>query len=336
VRFAALGGIAFGLAALSSAAPLQATPSARLVYARAPDVQGCPGEMELRLGVVHRLGYDPFEPGARLTVLALIENSGIELVGSVELIGEDGVSEGRRRLASPADRCTDLVRAMALSASLALDQRRDADAVAGRSASEPARVEPPSVNLGTYASPHELPPDERANADAREPARAQMGLGAGGQLTAGAAPAAAPGFSLAATARYGAFRLDAEVRADAVVSASLPRLGPDARLETSLAMGSLSPCLQLGRAFACALVSLGALSVEARGITQPARDHGLYSAAGGRLGIGVPLSARFSLDLHAEAVMQLARPAVAIDASSVWRQPLAAAGVGARLFGMIP
>lgn len=34
--------------------------------------------------------------------------------------------------------------------------------------------------------------------------------------------------------------------------------------------------------------------------------------------------------------MQLARPEVAIDETSVWRQPLAAAGIGARVFGTIP
>jgi hypothetical protein len=337
VRFAALGGIAFGLAALLSAAPLRATPNARLVYARAADAEGCPGEMELRLGVVHRLGYDPFEAGARLTVLALIDDSGSELVGSVELIGEDGVSEGRRRLSSPPDRCADLVRAMALSASLALEHRREAEAVAvQRSASENDRAEKPSVNLGTHVSPHELPPDERANLDAGEPAVPRMGLGAGTQLTAGAAPATAPGFSLAATARYELLRVDLEVRADAGVSAPLPRLGPDARLETSLVTASFAPCFLLGRVFACGLASLGSLSAKARGITQPARDHGLYSAAGGRLGIAVPLSQRFSLDLHAEGVMQLARLAVAIDEISVWRQPFAAAGIGARVFGTIP
>lgn len=292
--------------------------------------------MELRLGVVHRLGYDPFEAGARLTVLALIENSGSELVGSVELVGEDGVSEGRRRLSSPADRCTDLVRAMALSASLALDHRRELEAgVVPRSATEPERVEKPSVNLGTRVSPHELPPDERASADGA-PAVPRIGLGAGAQLTAGSGPATAPGFSLAATARYGAFRLDVEVRADTGVSAPLPRLGPDARLQTSLVTGSVAPCLQLGSVFACGLVSLGSLSAEARGITEPARDQGLYSAAGARLGVGVPLADRLSLDLHADGVMQLARPEVAIDETSVWRQPLAAAGIGARVFGTIP
>jgi hypothetical protein len=55
---------------------------ARLVYVRETGAEKCPGEVDLRLRVVARLGYDPFSPQASQVVLARIEARAGELHGS--------------------------------------------------------------------------------------------------------------------------------------------------------------------------------------------------------------------------------------------------------------
>lgn len=333
---AALSGLAFSLVVVSLSPALHASPSARLVYAHAADVDGCPSEMELRLGVTHRLGYDPFEYGARLTVIALIERGDRGFAGNVEIINEEGVSEGRRSFESPSDRCTDLVRAMALSVSIALEQRRQAETSAEPSRDEEAGNAAEREGDLVPARPRAPSRDEPVMAAQSDPTRLRFGVGTGAQLTMGTAPAPAPGLSLAARVRKDAFRLDAEVRLDGAVSAPLSEVGPSSRFEASVISVSAVPCLQVGMAFGCGVASLGSMAARASGITAPGRDRGLYSAAGGRAGLSVPVSESVSLELLGEGVLQLARPEVSLGQDVVWRQPLVAAGLGARVFGTIP
>jgi hypothetical protein len=80
--------------------------------------------MALRLAVIARLGYDPFSPTANKTIVAVIERKGDELRGRIELVNAASDSQGVRELTVPADRCWDLVRAMALSMSIAIDPER--------------------------------------------------------------------------------------------------------------------------------------------------------------------------------------------------------------------
>ena len=55
----------------------------RLQYVRGVGAESCPAERELRAAVVGRLGYDPFEIGARASVLARIASAQSGLVGNI-------------------------------------------------------------------------------------------------------------------------------------------------------------------------------------------------------------------------------------------------------------
>jgi len=118
-----LVGLAFGLFVYSVARGSVAGERTlvRLVYVCGAGARGCPPQMQLRMAVAARLGYDPFSATAPRTVIAQIQENLGELEGRVELSNDENVSQGARKLSAPLDRCSELVRAMALSISIAID-----------------------------------------------------------------------------------------------------------------------------------------------------------------------------------------------------------------------
>src|ERR1700690_511548 len=98
-----------------------ANPLARLVYVRGQGAEQCPEPMALRVAVVARLGYDPFSATASKIVLVGIEKKGGELRARVDLANAEGSIQGVRELSAPLEHCFDLIRAMALSVSIAID-----------------------------------------------------------------------------------------------------------------------------------------------------------------------------------------------------------------------
>lgn len=77
--------------------------------------------MQLRTAVIARLGYDPFSATASMAIIAEIARIGDTLLGKIVLLNDESSSQGVRELNAPHDRCSDLVRAMALSISIAID-----------------------------------------------------------------------------------------------------------------------------------------------------------------------------------------------------------------------
>ena len=80
------------LAILVSPRLAHATSYYRFLYVREAGAEACPDEMELRMSVVARLGYDPFSPQASGALFARIGRLDGELSGSVELVDEHGMS----------------------------------------------------------------------------------------------------------------------------------------------------------------------------------------------------------------------------------------------------
>src|SRR4051812_29189298 len=164
-----VGAAAALVAGLLSVRAVHAEEKARLVYARGSGTAGCPAEIDLRLSVVARLGYDPFSPQASRVVLARIERRRAALVGVVELVNDAGLASGRRELSAPKRRCDELARAMALSISLTIDPER---ALAVR-----------PIGHGGTAIGFSALPDESAVESASTPPRARpLRLFAGGML----------------------------------------------------------------------------------------------------------------------------------------------------------
>ena len=99
----------------------RAGESARLVYSRTTDASTCSDEQGLRQAVARRLGYDPFVAGSMNTVVAELRSDGDGLRARVYVIREGNSAGGLRELSSPSRDCTELLGAVALAISIAVD-----------------------------------------------------------------------------------------------------------------------------------------------------------------------------------------------------------------------
>jgi hypothetical protein len=91
----------------------------------------------------------------------------------------------------------------------------------------------------------------------------------------------------------------------------------------------LVSCLRYSKASLCAVGAVGVLYGESMGITNPASDSGGIVLAGARLGYDWPLSERFYLRAHIDAMADLNRPRLQIGGGDAWTAPLVAASGGA-------
>src|SRR5262249_14357059 len=118
-----LAGAAAALVVASLASTSAAAPSARLVYVREAGAEDCPDEEVLRAAVRARLGYDPFFPYAPATLYAEVGRKDDVYRAHVKLVDEKNVVRGARSLEHRGGVCADVIDAMALSMSIAIDPR---------------------------------------------------------------------------------------------------------------------------------------------------------------------------------------------------------------------
>ena len=99
----------------------RAAASARLFYGRAPDLEGCADEAQLRRAIAERVGYDPIFLAAPNSVTVSITRSRDRLVADVKLANREGLLVGSRTLQAPAGQCGELTSTIALTVAIALD-----------------------------------------------------------------------------------------------------------------------------------------------------------------------------------------------------------------------
>jgi len=140
--------------ALGIARGAGAFPTSRLVYARGPGAELCPDQDAVRKAVATRLGYDPFFPGSDKTIVARISRDSDHLKGEVELVDEHGVELGLREFSDEPGKCDDLVHAMALSISIAIDPK------SAETYAQGPPDEPPAVDRAIEPEPARPPPPQ--------------------------------------------------------------------------------------------------------------------------------------------------------------------------------
>jgi hypothetical protein len=304
------------------AAPASAFPSAKLIYVRGQGAESCPEEMELRMSVAHRLGYDPFNAASGRALMVVIEAQEQRLAARLELVNEQGVSQGERRFEAAPDRCADLVRALALSMSIAIDPE-------GVEAEE----SPPVARRAA-------PPDHRARAEIRDAgdrssapgAKSVLRFGLGGQAAVGVAPATVAGGLLAGTWRQGVLSLGLELRADAAGARKLPN---GARVQSQLIAVGLLPCVHYQPALLCAVGSWGRIQATSDA-AQAHIDVGHFAAAGLRIGTEWSLGSRLLLRTHTDLLATLVPVRIALDGRTVWELSAMTGSFGATLFTTLP
>ena len=345
-----IGVACLGMAALLAAPNASASPSARLVYARAPEAAACPDETALRSAVAARLGYDPFFPWAKQTVVVQVWRENRQYRARLQLVGETGLAHGTRGLASDQSNCAELFDAAALAISIAMDSLPKDESPATSTpgctpdlkhpcppaptptptptsapapASEPASEPAPAPASAPALAP--APASAPAPVPAPAPALGFVGLEALGVARVEPGPTAAGAAFVGLRARTVSASL--EVRADAPASTA-SAVSPG-RVRAWSLQAVFVPCARFHDASLCAVGVLGLLSAQSTGITDPRPDSGLFVAAGARVGFDWPLSERLSLRTHLDATVDLRRAHLEIGGANAWTAPLVAGAAGA-------
>lgn len=302
--------------AISWTGSAEAEEKARLVYVRSVGAQECPPEVDLRLLVMARLGYDPFSPQASRVVLSRIDASGEKLVGSLEVVDQSGMATGQRELTAKVGNCADLARALALSISLAIDPER-------ASLPPPAPAAPAAAAASEPPTPQPQPkPLLPAKPSTQPMAQPHAFVGVALAASAGALPAAALGGVLSLGWNFGF----GSVALEGLTQQALPReLSPRGNLTGRLLGGGLSACWVGGPWAACGLAVAGAQRLATSGVTHPVSNDGLFLGAGPRLAWALSLSRRWQLVISLEGLVNLQRNGAELSGKEVWRTPPASA-----------
>jgi hypothetical protein len=292
----------------------------------------CPEEASLRAAVATRLGYDPFFPWARTTVIVELTRRPPGFHGRVQMVDEHGLALGERVLDTASDDCGKAIAALALAISIALD---DLDAMATPdSAPVDVRPEPrvapapppPAPAPGPLPPTPPVPPPRQAGAGS-------LVVSVGAQGSLGLAPAPSVGAYVACGVRRGRWSGGVEIEANAPASA----VGDGgARVEAHRTSTTATGCMHLGLPFLCATATLGAF--EAHGeVAMPRGRVARYAGVGARVGLDVPLlSGRYFLRIFGGGEVSLSPIQVSVDGFAAYTLPMFSGalglGAGVRLF----
>ncbi|HSY20766.1 MAG TPA: hypothetical protein VK841_01545 [Polyangiaceae bacterium] len=318
-----------------------ATPSARLVYSRTADAASCPDEGALRTAVAARVGYDPFFGWAKRTVIANLAREDGAYVAKIDLVDEQGLDHGARALRTEGP-CADLLDTVALAIAIAIDPQSltraestpnpvpEPDArppAAAREAPTPPPAAPSPADSGparseagsSGAPSAQRPVDRRDGADENGAPAVEAFLGA--VVSDGVAPGPAPGVALGSALLWKWVSLGVDARIDAASGETAPT--GDGSVSSWLVVGTLAPCARFGPLrvplLACALIQAGSMQSGGSGVSERKTGSALWFATGGRLGVGIRLSAALELRARGDLVVDLARTSLLLDGAGVWR-----------------
>jgi hypothetical protein len=321
--FAAVAGV------LLSAGRAAAAPTGRLVYSRAPGAESCPDEAMLRRSVAARVGYDPFFPWAKRTVVANLARRSRDFVAIVSLVDEQGVAHGDRELRTSGD-CAELLDAMALAIAIAIDPEiltrpaqsspladgAEASGVAPGVVGEPVAA-PAAVTPSVFVSPARPDvPTALQPPPATSPADFEATLGA--LVSSGSAPDLAAGLSAGAQVRWRRISVAVEGQVDAPAARSVKGGGD---VSAWPVLGAIVPCAYFGAFLACAVVQGGALRVSSGGVPDQRATWTALWQAGARAGVLIPVGESVSLRIRSDLLVNLDRARLGLRGAPVWTAP---------------
>lgn len=289
----------------------------RLVYEAGPGAP-CGDEDLLRRGVTERLASDPFSRSAAAVVIVRIAGSTAtgredEFDGTVMLVKAGRPPTDERHLRG---RCDQLMATLALTVSLAIDPDS-----AWRPPPPPApEVDHDSAERRSVAAP--IP-----GAPAEEPRRPwAFSAGGGATFSAGDAPAPVPGGLLYIAAHRDLIGGMLDVRATLPGSTSTA-LGRGSSWSLSF---EAAPCLHVWLLFGCGVGQVGIVTASGEAATA-ARTQAFIASLGGRIGLLVPIGARFELRVHGDATASLMRHRLSVAGLDVYEYAPGSVGIGTLL-----
>ncbi|HYP98134.1 MAG TPA: hypothetical protein VER96_05640 [Polyangiaceae bacterium] len=324
----ARGGAVF-LFALSSARSALGFPSSRLVYMRGPGAENCPDQASVRDAVKKRLGYDPFFPSSDKIIIARVMRDGSKLRGEVELVDEQSSQVGKREFAAEQDQCEQLVHAMALSISIAIDPKSAETYAQGpeNPAPEPRENEPASspsaeAPVVTAATPPAAPPIASPARSSPQIKRWLWSAGLGATVQFGSMPKTAFGATAFGAVRSGAWSLALEGELDAPMTAH----SEGVELRSSGGALKLLPCGHWKLMSACQITALRWLA--ATGTPSGLGGSAGSLALGGRLGVELPLSPKFGALAYGDLLLTPLPVHLESQGNPLWKTPIFSGGLG--------
>jgi hypothetical protein len=321
--------VLLGLAIERSA---HAEPAARFIYLRGRGTETCPAEADVRQAVVGRLGYDPFSSYAAATMFAEVsaaENHGFS--ASLKLVDADNTVRGDRVLKTQGA-CSELMEAMALTISIAIDPEsatREGPPPGAPPAERPVTALPaiaddsqPEVSKLPSTGSHDVvtPP---AAASIRA-----ISASLGPLMSIGTAPGVSVGGVLSVDGQYGLLFGGIEGRADAPASADAT---PSGRVRSSLVMGSLFLGLRRGLAYFGAVTGAGSVHATSRDVAAEREADAFIANLGLRAGLAIPLRTWLELRARVEGLANLTRHTLQLDGRAAYRYPVVSADLSAAL-----
>jgi hypothetical protein len=295
-----------------------ASPSAKLVYVRSAGAEVCPDEAELRRAVATRIGYDPFFPVAQKTVVAQVSKAPQGYRAHVQIVAEDGTVRGERDLGTKGQDCGELVGAIALAISVALDDLDEAPAPPPDPPPPPARAEPDALPAPREPV-RDTPPAKPDPAPAKPPEeRVDLAGLIGGGVVTGTAPSIAASGQIAGILGMGPLALRIDGRADAPSGTGLR---PNGRLSTTSFVGVASVCVRGKIPFFCAGAGPGWISSTTEGLANPRTDGAAIFVAALRFGARIRASRVFFVEPSIVAGGNLVRHDVVVDGQIAYELP---------------
>jgi hypothetical protein len=316
--------LACGLVAI--AAKADASPTARLVFSRAPGAESCPDEAELRRAVAARVGYDPFFAWADKTIVTTMTAAPPGFVAQVDMVDAHGVRHGARELHTEQG-CRELLEVAALAIAIAIDPQLLAARLPPSELPRPAEATPQLDPVPAAPEAPRPPSTVSEGAPVQPPASPlRIEATAAAVVSVGAAPEPAAGFGLGFALGGRALSLAVEGRIDA------PTWSPAAvggRVGSWLALGSLVPCVHEGPVLVCAIGQLGSMKASGEGAPTVRSETLPWRAVGGRFGVTAPLSGALALRVGMDFLANLTRQTLALNGTAVWAAPVVTASFGA-------
>jgi hypothetical protein len=313
---------------LSFEAQAQAQPASVRLKVESTAI-GCPDAEAIKAGVSARLGRRPFAPdvsNAAKDISVKVHQKGDGLAAEISVI-EGGKVRGQRSIESASSDCGELTLAMELAIAIAIDPMH----VGAPAPVAPAPAPPPAPGeelLSPYEAPlaPPLPPPRAFDVQSaplpprRDPSSRLLALGP--LFAVGSQPGAALGLAAQLHFDRGSVLFGIEGRIDLP---SEVEVGPGRVVGTTLRTSGLL-CGHRSIFDLCAVASFGVLQARGEGYSEDRSATLPYFAAGGRLGLRLPLSDRLSALAFAQLDLPLARSVLLIDEMTAWKSsPIATA-----------
>jgi hypothetical protein len=276
-------------------------PTVALTYQRLEGAEACPDIDVIQQRIRERLGSDPFRDVAPLRLVLSVKRVQGRLLGTLEAV-EAGAPPRRREMTSEKDDCEQIVEALSLAASLAIDPF-----AMGR----PANAVPtPTPPVPSAPSPAPAPPPPASTRWVLD-----VATGAGGDFAL--SPAITVAFDAEMRARWASFSIGVGGRGAVPGTVTYGT----SQVSGSLLVGEVAPCLHLVPVAGCATMSAGALRVSAIGVDRSQPQTTPFVGIGPRLQLELPSTSRFFARIRVELLAPLIRTTFLVDRAPVWIAP---------------